>query len=170
MHFEIVQRVSAPRAAVEAAYLDPAFLEAIAALPKIGRPQLLDQAAEADGRRRQRVRFHFVGDLSGAVRAVVDPDRLSWVEETVFDPAAHRSEVRIVPDHYGGRLHSRMTITFEEPAEGGTVRRARGEVKVHMPLVGGKVEAAIVSGMREHAAAEAAALEGWLEGQGSFDR
>ena len=155
---------------MEAAYLDPAFLQAISALPKIGRPELLDQTVEGDGSVRQRVRYHFAGELSAAVRAVVDPERLSWVEETHFDPAAHRSDVRIVPDHYGGRLESELTISYEEPAGGGTVRRARGEVKVHMPLVGGKVEGAIVSGMREHAVAESTALEGWLDGRGTFGR
>ncbi|HET7651530.1 MAG TPA: DUF2505 family protein [Acidimicrobiales bacterium] len=167
MHFEIEQRFRAPRDAVEAAYVDPALFSALAALPKIGRPELLDQARDGD-RVRQRVRYQFTGEVSGAVRRVVDPARLSWVEETVFDAAAHRSDVRIVPDHYGGLLESRMTITYVPADEdGGTLRRAVGEVRVHMPIVGGKVERAIVSGMREHAQVEQGAVERWFDGRPS---
>lgn len=162
MHFDIEQRFRALRDAVEAAYVDPALFSALAALPKIGRPELLDQAREGD-RVRQRVRYEFTGEVSGAVRRVVDPARLSWVEETVFDAAAHRSDVRIVPDHYGGLLESRMTITYTSADEGGgTLRRALGELRVHVPIVGGKVERAIVSGMREHAEVEGGAVERWL--------
>ena len=171
MEFEIAQRIDAPRDRVEAAFVDPAFLSALAGLPKIGRPEVLDRATDGEGGRvRQRVRHRFSGHLSGAVRRVVDPDRLTWVEETVFDPARHRSDVRIVPDHYGGLLASHLTITYEEAGPAATIRRARGEMKVHMPLVGGKVEAAIVSGMREHAEAEADALTRWLRDPGSFGR
>jgi hypothetical protein len=168
VHFEIEQRFGAPRDAVEAAYVDPALFAALAALPKIGRPELLDQTREGD-RIRQRVRYQFTGEVSGAVRRVVDPARLSWVEETVFDAAAHRSDVRIVPDHYGGLLESRMTITYAPtgPDLEGTVRRATGELRVHVPIVGGRVERAIVSGMREHADVERVAVDRWLADGGA---
>lgn len=161
MHFDIEQRFDAPRDAVEAAYIDPALFIALASLPKIGRPELLDQQREGD-RVRQRVRYEFTGDLSGAVKRVVDPARLSWVEETVFDRGAHRSELRIVPDHYRGMLESRMTITYADDTGGGTLRRATGELTVHVPIVGGKAERAIVSGIREHAATERDAVERWI--------
>lgn len=168
MHFEIEQRFDAPRATVEAAYVDPALFAVLASLPRIGRPELLEQERLDDGRVRQRVHYQFTGDLSGAVRRFVDPARLSWVEDTVFDPGAHRSDVRVVPDHYGGMLESHLTITYGD--DGGrdvTVRRAVGELRVHVPLVGGKAERAIVSGMREHAAVERDAVQRWL---GTFDR
>jgi hypothetical protein len=161
--FEIEQRFRAPRDAVEAAYVDPALFAALAKLPKIGRPELLDQTREGN-RVRQRVRYQFTGEVSGAVRRVVDPARLSWVEETVFDGGAHRSDVRIVPDHYHGLLESRMTITYAAAGRDGdgTVRRATGKLRVHVPIVGGKAERAIVSGMREHAEVERVAVDRWL--------
>lgn len=165
MDFAIEQRFDAPRDAVEAAYVDPALFAVLASLPKIGRPALLDQSRDDDGRVRQRVRYQFTGELSGAVRRFVDPARLSWVEATVFDPARHRGDVEVMPDHYGGMLESHLTITYEPAAGGaGTVRRAVGQLRVHVPLVGGKAERAIVSGMREHAAAERDAVDRWLAG------
>jgi hypothetical protein len=42
------------------------------------------------------------------------------------------------------------------------VRRVEGNLSVHVPLAGRKVEAAIVSGLREHAEVEAAVLNRWV--------
>jgi hypothetical protein len=48
-------------------------------------------------------------------------------------------------------------------ANGGTtVRTATGVVTVRFPVVGAKVEAAIVSGLHDHAEREAEVLEGWV--------
>ena len=44
-------------------------------------PDVLDQRVDGD-LVRQRIRYAFVGDLSPAVTAVVDPDKLTWVEQS----------------------------------------------------------------------------------------
>ena len=44
----------------------------------------------------------------------------------------------------------------------GSLRQLRGSVRVKMLLVGGKVEGAIVSGLRDYAAAEATLIDDWL--------
>ena len=80
MRFRIQQRFDAPVEEVEAVLLDPAFLVRLGQLPKLGRPELLDQREDGDVVHR-RVRFAFAGQLSAAVTAVVDPARLTWVEE-----------------------------------------------------------------------------------------
>ena len=164
VRFRIQQRFDAPVEAVEAVLLDPAFLERLAALPKLGRPQLLDQREEGDVVHR-RVRFAFAGHLSAAVTAVVDPARLTWVEESTVDRSTHRTTFRILPDHYAERLRAAGTFTLG-PDGPGSRRVAEGDVVVRFPLVGSKVERAIVSGLEEHAAAEAAAVGDWLAEQG----
>jgi hypothetical protein len=53
--------------------------------------------------------------------------------------------------------------TFRLEANSSTcVRVAEGDVHVAVPLVGRKVEAAIISGLAEHAEAEAEVLQEWL--------
>ena len=59
----------------------------------------------------------------------------------------------MVPDHYADRMSASATTTFVESGAD-TVRRVHGEVKVRVPLVGGQVEKAIVSGLKEHFADE----------------
>jgi hypothetical protein len=160
VRFSIEQVFPGPLERVEEALLDPAFLERMAQLPKLGQPELLDQQ-ESGTTVRRRVRYAFAGELSPAVTAVVDPARLTWVEDATIDRVTHRTTFRILPDHYANRLRCNGTFRLED-VPGGVRRVAEGDLRVSFPLVGGKVERAIVSGLREHAALEADALRAWM--------
>ena len=161
MHFELVQHVHGPLEAVESAFVDPAFLHQLGALPKLGSPELLDQTEEGN-LVHQRLRYAFVGHLSPVVTRVVDPARLTWVEESTLDRTTHQTTWRIVPDNYANLLEASGVITLAPDAEGATVRRTEGDVRVGVPFVGRKVEAAIISGLQEHAALEAEMVNQWV--------
>jgi hypothetical protein len=161
MEFRIEQHFAGSLGSVEAALIDPAFLDRLASLPQLGHPRLLDQ--QQDGELvHQRVAYAFVGDLSGRVRAVVDPDRLTWVEESTLHRGTHRTEFHILPDHYGSLLSCRGTFQLRAEGSDRCTRTALGDVRVGVPLVGRKVEAAIVSGLVDHAALEADVMDEWL--------
>ncbi len=167
MHFELDQRFAAPVDVVADAFCDPGFYEALAELPKLGRPEVLGRDEEGD-RVVMRVRYRFTGDLSSAARAVLDPAKLTWVEEAVHDRATRRVAFTLHPDHYSDRFSSHGTYQFsaapDDPAA--TDRFASGEVKVRAPLVGSAVERAIVSGLKEHLGDEVDLLERWLSARG----
>jgi hypothetical protein len=160
MRFAIKQQYAAALLAVEAAYCSPELLATLATLPKVGGAELLDQRTEGD-RVFQRVRYRFTGELNAAVTAVVDPNKLTWVEESELDRTTHVTTWHIVPDHYGSRLSCRGEFRLSEH-DGVTTRSTDAEIKVHFPLVGGRVERAIVSGLEEHAAAEVEAVQAHL--------
>ncbi len=165
MHFRIEQHFEASLEQVEATYVDPAFVERLGTLPKLGHPTLLEQSTEGD-LVHQKVDYAFTGNLSGAVRRVVDPARLTWTEESTLDRTTHRTQWRIVPHHYAHLL--RCSGWFQlEGAGGGCRRVAEADIRVSVPLVGTKVERALVSGLREHAALEAQVVAEWLEQPGS---
>lgn len=167
MRFELVQHLHAPIDAVEVALVDPRFLATLGQLPKLGRPELLDQRDMGD-QIFQRVRYDFSGDLSPAVRAVIDPAKLSWVEESTQDRTTHTTTIAIVPDHYTTMFQcSGLVHLVPDPANGTTVRTATGEVVVRVPFVGTKAEAAIISGLQAHAALEAEALDHWVASEGN---
>ncbi len=160
MRFEVTQRFAAPVADVLAAYTDPAFYEQLVGLPKVGEPEVLDKRVDGD-RVVLRVHYRFTADLPSAATRVIDPKRLTWVEETTYDLAAATSRSRLLPDHYPDRLTASASASFTAAGDG-TVRRIDGDLKVRMPLVGGKVEGAIVSGLKEHLADEAKVAERFL--------
>lgn len=161
VHFVIDQLLPGPLRAVEDAFVDPAFLARLATLPKLGQPELLDRTDDGP-LVHLRVHYQFVGEVSAAVRAVVDPARLGWVEESTLDRASHLTTWTIVPDHYGSLLRCTGTSTLADDDGGGVRRRAEGDIHVPVPLVGGRVERAIVSGLEEHAVLEAEVMAAHL--------
>lgn len=160
MEFELEQRLRGTPDAVLDVLLDRDFLDARAELPKLGSAELLE-LSRTDTTARVRVRMRFAGDLSSLVTAVVDPAKLTWVDDATFVLAARGARHDILPDHYADRLSSRYDDVLHGDGEA-TRRVLTGTVKVRAPLVGGRVERAIVSGLREFADAEARLLNDWL--------
>jgi len=160
MDFVIEQQLPGTPDAVEHVLLDAAFVAARTTLPNLGDPELLESSIDGS-RARQRTRFRFTGELSSAVTAVIDADKLTWVDDATYDLETHTAEHRVLPDHYADRLHCSYRATIAADVRGSR-RALDGALKVKMLLVGGKVEGAIVSGLREYAAAEAELLADWL--------
>lgn len=160
MDFTIEQRLTGPPAAVQDVLLDPEFIAARSELPKLGDAELLECTRD-ETTARLRVRLRLTGELSPAITAVIDQQKLTWVDDATFDLRARRAEHRIEPDNYADRLVSSYRSVLE-PDGTRTHRVLMGMVKVKMMLVGGKVEGAIVSGLREYAVAEAELLNAWL--------
>ncbi len=159
MHFELIQRYDADADAVDAAYADPGLYPALVGLPKLGGIEVVGH----DGPPvvRMEVRFRFTGHLPPAVTAVVHPERLTWVQETVHDHADRSARFRLLPDHYPDRLRCRGRYAIADQA-GGSRRVVSGELQVRAPLVGGRVEQAIVSGLEEYLEAEAPVVDAWI--------
>jgi hypothetical protein len=160
MRFELTQRYASEPVDVADAYADPGLYPTLVGLPKLGGIEVLDH--DGDGARAAlRIRFRFTGQLPSAVTAVIDPVRLTWVQETQHDLAAGTTAFRLVPDHYPDRLQAAGTSRIV--ADGPGARRVvAGDLKVRAPLVGGRVEQAIVSGLEEFLVAEAPAVDAYL--------
>ena len=158
--FTIEQRLAGTPGTVQEVLLDPEFIAARSALPKLGDAKLLECTRDATSA-HLRVRLRFTAELSSAVTAVVDPEKLTWVDDARFDLARLHADHTIEPDNYADRLTSTYRSVLE-PDGTGTRRVLTGMVKVRMLLVGGKVEGAIVSGLREYAVPEAELLNAWL--------
>lgn len=160
MRFSVEQRFAAEVEAVARAYADPALYVALDGLPKLRDPEVLDHRVDGD-RVVLQVRYRFGGELSSAARAVIDPARLTWVEHATHDLSARTTRFRMVPDHYGDRFRCEGRYRFEAREEG-CRRFGEGELKVKALLVGGAVEGAIVSGLKEHLVDEVPVVEAFV--------
>ncbi len=165
MKFQLVQDLGFPAARCAAAFADPGLYPWFAKLPKVQVPEVLTREVVATDPAgdtvRLRIRYRFGGHLNAAVRAVVDPGKLTWVDESVHDLAQRSVSFTLHPDHYGRQLRGRGHYRFVD-TEGGCRREATVEVKVAFPIVGRAVEDAIASGLREHLADEVAIVESYL--------
>ena len=164
MRFQFEQEIAGPVEAVARIYTEPRFYELLGELPKLGKPEVLERRKEGPAV-QLAVRFRFTGNLSPAVTKVIDPAKLTWVEESVHDLTEHTVTFRMNPDHYADRLRSNGSVRYESGGEDVTRRLTEGDLAVKVPLlmgggkVAGVVEKAIVSGLGEHLAAEVEVVE-----------
>jgi hypothetical protein len=150
---------------VARAFADPAHSADYPGGPKLAAPELV--AREVGGGHDDpdivdlQVRYRFVGDLSSAVRAVVDPSRLSWVERSRHELARRTTTFVLHPDHYADRL--RCAGSVEVVADGEGARRVVvGELKVRVAFMAGTVERTIVADLQDHLQAEVAVVQAFL--------
>ena len=148
MRFTLTQHLPADPAEAIRLYADPEFHTSLHGMTKVAAPILVGRDVDRD-RITLRLRYRFTAPLPSAVTAVVDPTRLSWIDETVYDLVGLTATTTLLPDHYGDRFTADIRSRFTAE-EGGTERRIEGELKVRMLLVGSQVEKAIVSGIEEH--------------------
>jgi hypothetical protein len=160
--FAVDHIVAAPPEAVMAAFTDPAFLTCLAALDAVGAPEVLEQVHEGSTI-RQRLRYHFAGELPSVAAAAVDVAKLTWVDEHLYDIGRRRATFTVEPDHYLDRFEARGREQYL-PVSEGTAWHVEAVLKVRWPVVGGLVEKAIGSGLRDTLAAEAKLLDQFLAG------
>ena len=164
MRFDFDQTISAPIEVVEDAISDAAFYEALSDSPTLRVRQVLDRTKRPDGA-ALRVSFAFVGGVSGAVRRVVDPSKLTWVMELSISTQTHATSFQVIPDHYKDILSCSGGYTLV--GQGATTRQSvHGDLSVHVPLLGRAAEKGIVNGFREHMADEARLLGTWATRKG----
>lgn len=163
--FTLTQEIDAPVDAVDAALVNPDFLVRMDQLPKLGSAEVVSNERDGDIV-KLAVRYLFQAELSSAVTRVVDPEKLTWVEESTCDLGAHTTTCVIKPDNYANLLQGSYSAAIAPAASGsGSVRTVTGRVKVKVPLLGGKVESAIVGGLSENAAAQTSLLSAFIAGQ-----
>jgi hypothetical protein len=153
--------VAVPPAEAIAAYSSPAFYEDRPRRGDIAVLGVVDHEDRGD-RVVLEVHFAFVGSVSGAVRRVIDPAKMSWITRTELFVSEARSSWEVLPDFYPDRLRAGGTYRFEEGPDGpaSTLVRVEGDLKVSVPLVGGAVERVIVSGLRSYIEGEVQEIPG----------
>jgi hypothetical protein len=72
----------------------------------------------------------------------------------------------MIADHYADRFKSSGTYRFDPAGDEVTTRNCTGDIEIRMPLVGRRVENAIISGLREHLDAEVDLVQRWIAEHG----
>jgi hypothetical protein len=156
VRFGFMQEWTATAEEVLAVYLDPAFWTGLDQLSATSAPEVLGVERTATS---ARVRLRYTLDVSLPQEAArfIDVGAVTWVEDTSWDLQEQTATVRFEPTQGGGLLRAAATASLRS-RPGGSERDVRGEIRVRLPLVGGKVERAIVDGVGEHLRVEAAAV------------
>lgn len=164
MEFVIEQTYAADPDDVARAYTESDLYELIGEASPRARPEVLARTVDDAGKVLLQVRYRFAGKLNSATRVVLEPEKLSWVEHSTHEVARRHVDYRLVPENYGDRFRASAKGTTRRGPSGGAIRTVEGNLRVKAPLVARAVEKAIVSGLREHLASEATAVERFLAG------
>jgi hypothetical protein len=162
MDFAVEQRFEVGAAEVIELYADPGFHAAMGEGEHIGPPEVVSHRREGSVV-ELAIRYRFVAELPSAARRFVEAHRLTWVEHSRIDLASLSSTSTLEADHYASLLRASARVAYLDEGEAST-RRVQGRLSVQVPLVGGRVERAIVDGLREHLTVEREAATRRLAG------
>ncbi len=156
VRFGFEQRWEADADDVLAVYIDSDFWTSLDGLTKTSAPDVLEVKRTGDTA-LVRLRYVLTVELPSQATRFIDPDDVAWVEETTWQLTARTASVRFLPEQAAGLM--KASASADLLADGAdTTREVKGELKVRIPLVGGKVEHAIVDGIGGHLEEEADAV------------
>ena len=162
MRFDLTHTFDAPPEKVAAGMLDREFQETVTDIGDLHERRVLSQQELADGRLTRAVRCVLALEISGMARSMLGDSDPAWVQEEQWDETRGHCDWQIHPEVAGDLLSAQGTIDLASSGDK-TTRTVAGDVKVRVPIYGGKVERWIVDGVSRAYDDEADLLARWLE-------
>ena len=150
----------ASASAVCAAMGDPEFYAALD-LPDVESPEVLVRTVAGDVV-DIHVRFAYTGKLDPIARRIVGNDHVSWVQRLVIDNASTSCALTVTPA--AGIVPVTCTGRFDlHPADGEhCLRTLDGELRVKVPIIGGRAEKSLAPGILRRLDLEAESMNAYL--------
>lgn len=162
MRFELRHPFDATPDDVAEGMLDHTFQDSLTDIGDLHDRKVLTVEETADGGLVRRVRCVLALKTSGVAKSMLGDADPAWVQEERWDATRRRCEWTIHPEVAAELLSASGEIEITG-SDGKAERHVTGEVKVRVPLYGGKVEAWIVDGVSRAYDEEAERLASWLE-------
>ena len=162
MKFEISHSFDVPPEQVAEATLDEDFQASLSDVGRLKERRVLSQETRGDKVVR-RTRCVLDIQLSGMAKTMLGDAEPAWVEEATWDPRGLEWTWTIEPEVGKDLLSASGEITLQGNDQG-TERTVRGDVRVSVPIYGGRVENMVVEGLRDAYEEEAERLSEWLDG------
>ncbi len=160
MKLELRHRFPVPPETAWRELFGEAYEAAVSAEAKLQRTVLEDSG---EGPRRHR-RIHVLPDqrLPAAVAKVIGSDRFSYVLDEQHDRDADRMDFTVTPDGLADRVFVRGSWTLT-PVDEGCERHVTIEIKVKVPVIGGRIEQQIGADLQESYESAAHFARAWLD-------
>lgn len=140
--------------------VDPAFTPELVKILNVGAAEVIDAGHDTTSS-WLATRLTYDGSLDPIAAQVLGSRHPTWVQTYRIDAPGTTGKLTIEPDHHGSLItcSAQVRLTADD---GATERSIRGKLKVHVPLLGGKAERALVPAILARIDAEAELLEAWL--------
>ena len=160
MKFEISHSFDEPPERVAEVTLDEDFQASLNDIGRLRDRKVLSQKKSGASVVR-RTRCVLDIQLGGMAKKMLGDSEPAWVEEATWDPDRLCWRWEIEPEVGEELLSASGEITLEKDGSG-TTRTVRGDVRVSVPIYGGRVENMVVEGLREAYDEEAERIADWL--------
>ena len=162
MRFDLSHAFDAPPDRVAEVLHDQTCQDTLSDIGDLHDRTVLERTQQPDGTILRNVRCVLALNVSGMARSMLGDSDPAWIQEERWDPTLQHCGWTIHPEVGGDLLAASGTIDLAG-VESQTTRTVRGEVKVRVPLYGGKVEGWIVDGVTRAYSEEAERISAWLE-------
>ena len=151
---------SAPAATVAAGMGDPDFYASLH-LPDLEAPEVIVRTE--DGARVDiHLRFTYTGKLDPIARRVVGREQVTWVQRLVVDAPRRTCTLTVAPEIGVIPVSCSGTFTLHDADGGQCLRTLAGELRVKVPVIGGRAERSLAPGITRRLDLEAGALDEYL--------
>ena len=161
MNFEFSHSFETDADTLSSVLLDVEYQRSLDDIGALKERKLLSQKEEADGRVHRRVRCVLDINLSGTAKRLLGDSDPAWIEEAVWHPEESQWEWVIHLEVAKELFDAKGTIRIHD-SDDGTNRTVTGQVKVKVPVYGGRVEGWIIEGIEHAYDEEATRLAEWL--------
>ncbi len=161
MRFELVHSFPASIDDVAATLLDAEFQASLSDVSALKERVVVAEGPTGDGGVVREIRCVLALSVSGAARRFLGDSDPAWIQEETWDPST-RTWTWVVHPEVARELLSAHGKTIVRGDEAKAERVVTGEVKVHVPLYGSRVEGWIVQGLERAYDEEAERLAAWI--------
>lgn len=155
------QQIDAALDATAQVLADPRFYLSRTSDEAIQAVELVDHRVD-DELVELRIRYAFTGDLNAAARAILDPDKLTWVQATTHHLSTGRVSFELLPDNYPDRMRCRGRYRLTAHDGACTIRTVATELHIRAPLVAAQVERVLMDGFRRELESQAVAVPAYV--------
>ncbi|HWC14915.1 MAG TPA: DUF2505 family protein [Actinomycetota bacterium] len=162
MRFEVSHSFGVPPRELAEALLDPSLQPSLTDIGGLHDRTVLSRHEQADGTMIREIRCVLALEVSGVARSILGDGEPAWVQHETWNRERTHCDWVIQPEVGRDLLSASGVIDVAGSAQSST-RTVAGDVKVRVPLYGGKVERWIVDGVTRAYGDEAERVSAWLE-------
>lgn len=124
--------------------------------------EVISDEARPDGTRLRRTRVTLGRDLPSVAANLIGSKRLAYTLEEEIDSANHRVKWRVLVDRVSNKVKAAGVFALEPVSDSACRRIVSGEIKVSVPLVGGRIEKGIAEELTKSYESTAVFARKWL--------
>lgn len=119
-------------------------------LPNVTQRKVLERRREGS-KMFSRLEWNVHGQIPKIAQKIISPEKLNFIEESVWDDQTQAFTVRILPHFFRKQITCRTVSTWSDHDGGKKARRVfGGTLEIHIPVIGPIMERTIIDYLKKN--------------------